>query len=108
MNLMDKYRAKLEERQGGIDDLLQTPRANLKKPLLIESGYLKDTFYLVANETQAREVEQAGGIAYLPQEIRALLTRSGGMDKEALKDYLNKVHMVKRVFPGAHTEGVRP
>ena len=30
--------------------LLQTPQAKLERPILIESGYLRDTFYLVANE----------------------------------------------------------
>jgi hypothetical protein len=33
--------------------LLQTPQAKVEKPILIESSYLNDTFYLAANEAQA-------------------------------------------------------
>lgn len=82
-------------------DLLQTPQSKLEKPILIESGYLCDTFYLVANEDQAGNIEQAGGVCYLPEEIQTLLARSNGMDEKTLKDYLNKVHGVKKAFPGA-------
>ena len=32
----------------------------IREPILIESQYLKDRLYLVANEDQAREIEQAG------------------------------------------------
>jgi hypothetical protein len=81
--------------------LLQTPLTEIKKPILIESGYLKERFYLVANEEQAREVEQEGDVYYLPEEIRALLSNSIRMDDKTLKVYLVKVHQIKKVFPGA-------
>lgn len=86
--------------------LLQTPQAKLEKPLLIESGYLNDTFFLVANEVQAGEIEREGKVCYLPGEIRALLTNSTGMDEEGLKDYLNKVHGIKKTFPGARVSNI--
>ncbi len=97
---------RVKEHKGEVLDylrLLQTPQAKLTKPLLIESGYLKDSFYLVANDTQAMEIERKGKVCYLPGEIQALLANSSRMDEEALKDYLNKVHMVKRMFPGSMT-----
>lgn len=65
---------------GKVDDLLQTPLTEIKKPILIESGYLNDRFYLVANEEQTREIEERGGVAYLPGEIGTLLAKSAGMD----------------------------
>jgi len=91
--------------------LLQIPQAKLERPLLIESGYLKDRFYLVANENQAQEIEQGGGVAYLPEEIHVLLGNSAGMDEGTLKDYLCKVHLckvhgVKKAFPGARVESL--
>ena len=120
MNLMDKYRAKLEEKQRGIadvhhgrqilpegeqvDDLLRTPMAELRKPIFIESAYLKDTFYLVANEAQSREIEQGRGVAYLPEEVQTLLAKSVGMDEGDLKDYLAKVHAVKKTFGGVRIQ----
>ena len=55
----------------------------------------------MADEAQAQEIEQAGGIAYTPEEVRTLLTESAGVDEAILKDYLNKMHMVKKMFPGS-------
>ncbi len=83
------------------DDLFDTPQGKLKKPLLIESAFLIDTLYLVANEAQAKEIEKAGGICYLPREVRALLAISAGISKDSLKDYLEKIHEVKKTFRGA-------
>jgi hypothetical protein len=80
---------------------VQMPRARLDSPVLIESGYLKDTFYLVVSEAQAREIEKAGGVCYLPAEVGVLLTNSTGMDEETLTNHLNKIHMLKKAFPGA-------
>jgi hypothetical protein len=90
--------------QEQVDDLLQTPLTEIKKPILIESGYLKDRFYLVANDAQAREIEEKGGVCYLPGEVKTLLARSNGMDEEILKDYLRKFHAVKTTFPGARIQ----
>jgi hypothetical protein len=84
--------------------LLQTPQAKLEKPILIESGILKDRFYLVANEEQAREVEREGKVCYLPGEIRTLLVNSAGMEGESLKDYLGKIHAVKKTFEGTRIQ----
>ena len=81
--------------------LLQTTQSKLEKPILIESGYLGERLYLVANQGQAREIEESGGICYLPEEVRTLLVRSAGMDEETLKDYLVKIHTTKKLFPGA-------
>lgn len=107
MNLMEKYRSRLNKEslaidsQARVDNLLQTPLTEIKKPILIESGYLKDTFYLVANENQAEDIEPGGGVCYLPGEIKTLLANSAGMDEQTLRDYLTKVHRVKRGLPGA-------
>ena len=35
------------------------------------------------------------------EEVRTLLTESAGVDEAILKDYLNKMHMVKKMFPGS-------
>jgi len=85
--------------------LLQTPQVRLEKPLLIESSTLEGRLYLCANEDQARDTEAKGGICYLPAEVRTLIEKSGRMDEAARKDYLNKMHMVKRTFPGSRVEG---
>lgn len=107
MNLMDKYRAKRnhpEESYGhkaeAIDylRLLQTPLTEIKKPLLIESGHIKDRFYLVANEEQAREIEQGGQVAYGPEEVAILLRRFNFIEKEEWASYLKNIHMVKKTF----------
>jgi hypothetical protein len=82
-------------------DFLQTPLREIKKPILIESGHLKDRLYLCANEAQAQEIEQAGGVCYLPEEVSTLLKNSEGMDDESLRDYLNKIHATKKTFLGA-------
>jgi hypothetical protein len=84
--------------------LLDTPMAKLKAPLLIESARVGDTFYLVANEGQAKAVEEAGGIAYLPSEVRSILATSAGMDGDRLRDYLSKCHEVKKTFRGARIQ----
>lgn len=81
--------------------LLQTLQSKLERPIVVKSGYLKDTFCLVASEGQAREIEKAGGVCYLPAEVGVLLTNSTGMDEETLTNYLNKIHMLKKTFPGA-------
>ncbi len=113
MNLMEKYRARLNDAgrepiygrsEEQVDDPLQTPLAEIKKPLLIESDYLKDSFYLVANDAQAGEIEEGGRVCYLPEEIETLLARSRGMGEETLKDYLGKVHAVKQAFQGARIQ----
>ena len=80
---------------------LHAPQAKLQRPVLIESDILKDTFHLAWEEEQVKEIEQAGSDCYLPGEIRTLLSNSAGMDEGALRDYLNKVHSVKKAFPGA-------
>jgi hypothetical protein len=84
---------------------LQTTLTEIKGPLLIESRILKDRFYLVANETQAREIEQKGHVCYLPQEIKTLLVNSAGMSEGDLKEYLGKVHAVKKTFEGTRIYG---
>jgi len=99
--LMLKRESLEKDSKEKVDDLLQMLQSELRKPLLIESARLGQRLYLVANECQAREIEQAGGICYLPGEIGTLLDRSNGMDGEVLKDYLNKLHAAKRAFPGA-------
>jgi hypothetical protein len=90
---------RIKENRVNKGDLLNTPLSKLRTPLLIESVILKDRLYLVANENQGMEIE--GEVAYLPKEIRTLLARSLGMDGEESKDYLKKVHTVKRMFLGA-------
>lgn len=112
MNLMEKYWAKhlrnnRRESAGYKAEVLectrspQTPQAAIKKAIFIESGYLNDTFYLCANQYQAKRIEEVGGVCYLPKEISILLTKSLRMDVEVLKDYLNKIHATKKAFPGA-------
>ena len=82
---------------GGEDnDLLETPQAKLTRPLLIESAYLGERLFLVANEAQ--EIEQAGDVCYLPEEVRSLLAK--GMDEEGLR----KIHAVKKIFHGARIQ----
>jgi len=88
-----------------VDELLDTPQANLKAPLLIESERLGgERLYLVATEAQGKEIEKAGGVCYLPGEVRAIMTLSAGMDEDSLKDYLKKLHAVKRTFRGARIQ----
>ena len=87
--------------------LPQTPLTEIKKPILIESGYLNDTFYLVGNKDQAEVIEQGGGVCYLPEEIGTLLVNSNGMDEETLKGYLTKVHQVKKTFEGSRIKNHR-
>ncbi len=59
----------------------------------------------MANQAQSGVIEQTGRSCYLPEEIRPLLANSIRMDKKILKDYLSKVHAVKRAFPGARIGG---
>ena len=110
MNLMEKYRARLNDARQGpingrskeqIEEVLKNPQTRLERPLLIESARLGERLYLVANQGQAREIEESGGICYLPEEVKTLLVRSTGMDEETLKDYLVKIHTTKKLFPGA-------
>ncbi len=88
--------------------LLQTPQADLGKPLFIESGILNDRVFLVAIEEQAQEIEKAGIVVYLPGEVRVLLMKSAGMDEGTVKGYLTKVHVIKRVFSGARVMADKP
>jgi hypothetical protein len=83
------------------DALLDTPQAKIEKPILIESAILRETLYLVANEAQAREIENAGSLCYLPGEIRTLIRLSAGMDEESWKVCLGKIHEVKKIFRGS-------
>lgn len=60
----------------------------------------------MANEEQAREIEQGAGVCYLQGEIGTLLVNSNGMDEEGLKDYLGKVHKIKRMFSGSRIQKI--
>jgi hypothetical protein len=91
----------IDSRDKGEAGLLDTPQAKLKRPLLIESAHVGDTFYLVANEGQAREIEKSGRVCYLPGEIRSILATSAGMDGENRKCYLKSLHETKKTFRGA-------
>jgi len=84
--------------------LFETPLSQLKNPLKIESDYLNDTFFLVSNEGQAKEIEENEGVCFLPQEIQILLVNSRGMDEGTLRDYLNRVHAVKKTFQGSRIQ----
>lgn len=85
--------------------LLQTPQVELKEPLLIEAEKLGgERIYLCANEGQAQEIEQAEGVCYLPGEIRSLLSNSAAMNEDSLRDYLGKIHEIKKVFRGSRID----
>ncbi len=91
------------------DTLLDTPQGKLKDPLLIESERLGgERVYLVANEAQAQEIEKKGEVPYLPEEIRALLALSTVMNEGSRKDYLLKIHEVKKTFPGSRIHNYEP
>lgn len=94
----------IADSEGQDNDLLHTPLSRLKNPLKIESGYLNDTFFLVSDEDQAREIEEKGSVCYLPQEIQILLVNSRGMDEGTLRDYLNRIHAVKKTFQGSRIQ----
>lgn len=81
--------------------VLEPPRADFKESFLVESAFLKDRLFLAADEAQGQEIERAGGVCYLPAEVRSLLALSSGMPGEVWKDSLGKIHEVKKVFPGA-------
>ena len=85
-------------------DLLQIPLTHLKKPVCIESKILGEQLYLCGDEEQAGEIERAGGVCYLPNEIKTLILKSSGMDEVALKNYLMKIHGAKKTFPGARIQ----
>jgi hypothetical protein len=86
------------------DILLDTPQAKIERPILIESAYVRDTLYLVANEAQAQEIEHAGGVCYLPGEIRTLLSLASGTDQEGWAVTLRQLHEVKKMFRGSRIE----
>jgi hypothetical protein len=82
--------------------LFEPNQADLKEPFPMESERLGgERVFLCANETQAREIERTGRVAYLPSEVNALLVISTGMPKEVWKDSLSKIHEVKKMFRGS-------
>jgi hypothetical protein len=94
----------MKERKAEVLDyllLLRTPQSELKNPLLIESSFLESTFYLVADENQARDIEQPGGVCYLPEEIGMLLDKFNRMGERDFRNHLDKIQNLKRTFPGA-------
>jgi len=61
----------------------------------------KERLFISPDEAQGRKIERAGGVAYLPSEVKALLALLAGMPKEVWKDSLGKIYEVKKIFPGS-------
>jgi hypothetical protein len=70
------------------------------KPTLIHSKILNETIYLSETEIQ-------GKICYSEKEIKFLRACEKNMTPEVYAEYLRKIHLVKKTFPGSKIEDVK-
>jgi hypothetical protein len=70
-------------------------------PVYIESARLQDTLWLASEGEQASKIEKTGRACYLPEEVRFLLDYTRGGAENVINDYLKKIHLIKKFFPGA-------
>lgn len=81
-----------------MDALLSTPISELKRPLAVDSKILGEIIYLVADERMAKEVEAQGKVAYLPEEVKALLRQFREMETGDWMVFLKTLHNAKKTF----------
>ena len=120
MNLMEKYRARLNDarrelrplpsegpvepgKPTGVDPVGEgKPELEITAPIPIESRCLDGkTIYLVEDEEQAFEVESQGGIAITSGEIAVLKALHQSTGKDEWVSYLKAVCQAKDVFEGS-------